>query len=84
LINGKAFLPDTFGSGRPNAFYQFVDGTYTLGISASYRGGEHLESFNIGGLDIPPIQEPTYTLLEFESGNFFWRVLFRWRNCFYG
>lgn len=71
LINGEVFIPDTFGSGRPNAFYQFVGGAYTLGISASRGGGSQLESFNIGGLDISPIQETNYTLLEFESGNFF-------------
>jgi hypothetical protein len=71
LINGEAFIPDTFGSGRPSAFYQFVDGAYTLGISASRGGGSQLESFNIGGLDISPIQETNYPLLEFESGNFF-------------
>ncbi|MDT0650604.1 hypothetical protein [Autumnicola edwardsiae] len=30
LINGEAFIPDNLGRGRPNAFYQFVNGHILL------------------------------------------------------
>ena len=71
LINGEAFLPDTFGSGRPNAFYQFSGGKYTLGLSASKGAGRDLEYIIIGGIDIEPIQETSYQLLTQTSGNFY-------------
>ena len=71
LINGEPFVPPSFGSNAPNAFYQFVDDAYTLGISAGTGGGTELKSINIGCLDMPPIEETTYTLLEFASGNYF-------------
>jgi len=77
LINGEAFIPDNFGMGRPNAFYQFVNGSYTLGISASYSGGEHLESVAIGAIDVEPIIASTYNLKELESGNYFGRYSIR-------
>ncbi len=71
LINGEAFLPDNFGSGRPNAFYQFSGGKYTLGLSASKGAGRDLEYIIIGGIDIEPIQETSYQLLTQTSGNFY-------------
>lgn len=71
LINGEAFVPPSFGSNAPSAFYQFVDGAYTLGISAGTGGGTELKSINIGCLDMPLIEETNYNLLEFVTGNYF-------------
>ncbi len=71
LIGGEPFVPDRFGQGRPSAFYQFVDGAYTLGISGSSGGGESNRALNIGGIDVSNIEEVSYTLIEFDSGNFF-------------
>lgn len=70
LINGEAFVPPSFGSNAPGAFYQFVDGAYTLGISASKGGGNELKSVLIGALDVPNIIESNYPLVSEESGNF--------------
>lgn len=75
LINGEAFMPDKFGFGTPNAFYQLVNGKYTLGISASNRGGEHLESVLIGAIGVEPLSEDRYILIEEESGNYFGEYL---------
>lgn len=71
LINGEPFVPPRFGSNAPSVFYQFVDGAYTLGISARRGGGPELKSINLGCLDMPLIDETNYTLLEFETGNYF-------------
>lgn len=51
LIDGEAFLPDNFGSGRPNAFYQLVGGKYFLGINASQKDSP-LKTVGIGADDI--------------------------------
>lgn len=69
LINGEAFIPDSFGSGRPNAFYQFVDGAYTLVVRSS-RGGGSMESVGLSGIDIEPISENLFLLASENSGNF--------------
>ncbi|WP_372758101.1 hypothetical protein [Mariniflexile sp.] len=69
LINGEAFLPDTFGSGRPNAFYQLSGGKYTLVISASRGGGEN-EFIVLQGVDVDPITEQAYQLKSELSGNY--------------
>ncbi|MEM6815760.1 MAG: hypothetical protein AAF600_15470, partial [Bacteroidota bacterium] len=71
LIDGEPFFPGRFGLDRPSAFYQFVRGTFTLGISASRGGGETMVGFNIGALDVEGLEETTYALTAFESGNFF-------------
>ena len=71
LINGDAFIPDKFGSGRPNAFYQFVDGKYTLGISAIMSRDNNFQTVILGGLDIDNLQEIDYQLLDYVSGNFY-------------
>lgn len=73
LINGEPFIPSNFGNSAPNAFYQFVDGAYTLGISGSSGGGMNFQAINIGGIDLPEIisSNESYILLEFESGNYF-------------
>ncbi|MEZ4856436.1 MAG: hypothetical protein R2812_08195 [Gelidibacter sp.] len=71
LINGAPFVPPSFGSNSPNAFYQFVDGAYTLSIYGSIGGGLNLKSINIGGMDVGLIQETTYTLKEENSNNYF-------------
>ena len=71
LIDGKAFVPPKFGSNSPNAFYQFVGGSYTLGINAATGGGTELKSINIGCLDMPLITLDAYNLKEFISGNYF-------------
>jgi hypothetical protein len=71
LIDGKAFVPPKFGSNAPNAFYQFVDGAYTLSIYGSTDGGSNLKSINIGCIDMPLIQESSYLLKEELSNNYF-------------
>ncbi|TXD80791.1 hypothetical protein ESY86_19970 [Subsaximicrobium wynnwilliamsii] len=71
LINGEAFVPPSFGSNSPSAFYQFVDGAYTLSIYGSISGGPNLKSINIGCLDMPLIQETNYTLRERITNNYF-------------
>ncbi|TYC12652.1 hypothetical protein ES677_08280 [Bizionia gelidisalsuginis] len=71
LINGEAFVPPSFGSNSPSAFYQFVGGAYTLGISGGTGGGTELKSINLGCLDMPLIEEINYNLLEFVTGNYF-------------
>ena len=75
LINGEAFLPDTFGSGRPNAFYQFVNGAYTFVISSSSGGGNSFIGIGVGGIDIQPLEESTYNLIEEQSGSTFGKVI---------
>lgn len=71
LINGEAFVPPSFGNNAPGAFYQFVDGAYTLSIYGSISGGPNLKSINIGCLDMPLIQETNYTLRERITNNYF-------------
>ena len=71
LIDGQAFVPPNFGSNAPSAFYQFVDGAYTLSIYGSTDGGPNLKSINIGCLDMPLIQETTYLLKEEMANNYF-------------
>ncbi|MDT0678524.1 DUF6252 family protein [Autumnicola musiva] len=71
LINGEVFIPDNFGRGRPNAFYQFVNGAYTLGIHASNKSGEELLSVGLGALHVEPVQETQYILNSEASGNFY-------------
>jgi hypothetical protein len=75
LIDGKAFIPAKFGSNAPRAFYQFVGGSYTLGISAGKGGGTELISVIIGALDILPISENTFALKSEQSGNFLAKYL---------
>ncbi|MBO0355763.1 hypothetical protein J0656_17225 [Muricauda ruestringensis] len=65
LINGKPFFPAKFGNGRPRAFYQYVDGAYTLGISATRKANDPSKSINMGALDIEGLQTGTYTLESF-------------------
>lgn len=71
LIDGKPFFPDKIGGGRPTAFYQFVDGTYTLGISASRTGDEPSKSLSIGALDVDGLNEVSYQLKSEVKGNFY-------------
>ncbi|WP_040279307.1 hypothetical protein [Psychroserpens damuponensis] len=71
LINGEPFIPPSFGSNAPNAFYQFVDGAYTLGISARNNSSIGLQSIIIGGIDIVNINEITYDLESFSIGNLY-------------
>jgi hypothetical protein len=75
LIDGVAFVPPKFGQNAPNAFYQFVDGAYTLGISGSYGGGASLKSILIGALNVTEITNNTYQLKSEESGNFLSKYL---------
>lgn len=74
LINGEAFIPDNFGRGRPNAFYQFVDGAYTLGISAS-NGSDKLTTVSFVGLDVNQVNVGNYILQNEDSRNFFGKYL---------
>ncbi|MEN1785613.1 MAG: hypothetical protein AAGF77_10785, partial [Bacteroidota bacterium] len=70
LIDGEPFVPDSFGSGRPSAFYQFVDGAFTLGMSGSSRNGGSLTSIDVGALDIESLNEGTFLLKTRNSGSF--------------
>ncbi|RMB63872.1 hypothetical protein EAX61_00350 [Dokdonia sinensis] len=71
LINGEPFIPSGFGNSAPRAFYQFVDGTYTLGISGRAGGGDNLRGLGIGAVEVSDIFEGQYELTEEEIGNFF-------------
>lgn len=71
LIDGKAFVPPKFGTNSPHAFYQFVDGAYTLSIYGGTSGGPNLKGINIGCLDMPLIQQATYQLKESLTNNYF-------------
>ncbi len=77
LIDGKPFFPGRFGGDRPSAFYQFVRGAYTLGISASRDegGGANFVSIGLEALDIQGLEENTYQLRSEQSGNFSGRYL---------
>ena len=75
MINGEAFVSLSFGSNSPSAFYQFVDGAYTLSISASKGGGNDLKSVLLGALDVPNITETNYLIRSEQSGNFVGKYL---------
>jgi len=70
LINGEPFIPPSFGSNSPSAFYQFVDGAYTLGINGSTGGGNTTKFIIIQGLDVDQLIETNY-LLESENSDKF-------------
>lgn len=69
LVNGKVFKPKFFGSNRLNAFYQFVRGAYSLGISSTEEG-EGAGSIGIFATDVEDFGPGVYDLVEEESGNF--------------
>ncbi|MEM6815761.1 MAG: hypothetical protein AAF600_15475 [Bacteroidota bacterium] len=71
LIDGDPFFPGRFGLDRPSAFYQFVRGAFTLGISASRGGSVDSKQIVIGALDIEGLNQQTYPLTSRQSGNFF-------------
>ena len=76
LINGEAFVPPTFGNNAPSAFYQFVDGNYFLGISASINSSP-LKSIGVSS-DAISIQEDMSYQFTNENGDnaaFFARYL---------
>ncbi len=75
LINGQPFIPPVFGRNSPRAFYQFVRGAYTLGISAKKGGGEELQTLIIGALDIETLETGSYELKSEDSSNFFAKYL---------
>ncbi len=66
-------MPPKFGTNAPNAFYQFVGGTYTLSIYGGTSGGPSLQGVNIGCLDMPLIQQETYQLKEYLTNSYFGR-----------
>ncbi|WP_405203080.1 hypothetical protein [Dokdonia sp. LLG6352-1] len=72
LINGEPFIPSNFGNSAPNAFYQFVDGAYTLSISASSGGGDSFQSILIGTIDNPQIidENSSYALISCALPNY--------------
>ena len=72
LINGEPFIPSNFGNSAPNAFYQFVDGAYTLSIYASSGGGNSLTSIRIQSIDNPILIETgdAYPLLNCDIPNY--------------
>lgn len=71
LINGEVFVPPIFGNNAPSAFYQLLNGTYTLGISGRSNANGGIKSIIIGGIDIPSINETTYALESLNSGVFY-------------
>jgi hypothetical protein len=71
LINGVAFVPPSFGTNAPNAFYQFVGGSYTLSISGRRADSSNLKGVIIGCIDMPIIQETTYSLKEKTAHNYY-------------
>lgn len=75
LINGEAFVPPLFGTNSPDAFYQFVRGAYTFDISGSINKNGKLNTIGIAGIDVEPLEEKTYILIERESGNHFGQYL---------
>lgn len=75
LINGEAFVPPLFGTNSPDAFYQFVRGAYTFDISGSITKNSKLFTIGIAGIDVEPLEEKTYILIERESGNHFGQYL---------
>ena len=68
LIDGKAFVPPKFGTNSPNAFYQFVNGKYFLGISASVNSN-FLKSIGIGSDAINIVENSTYNFLQENQDN---------------
>jgi hypothetical protein len=71
LIDGVAFVPPKFGTNAPSAFYQFVGGSYTLSISGRRADSSNLKGVIIGCIDMPIIQETTYSLKEKTVNNYF-------------
>ena len=71
LVNGEIFLPKKFGQNSLNAFYQNMNGLYTLSIS-SESGEINTESqfIVIGGISVPAVEEQTYNLTSDKIGNF--------------
>ncbi|MEN1785720.1 MAG: hypothetical protein AAGF77_11345 [Bacteroidota bacterium] len=69
LIDGEPFIPSNIGTRRPSAFYQFVDGTFTLSISGATGGGSS-KSIIISGLDINGTSEDTFPLQDRGSGRY--------------
>ena len=72
LINGEVFIPEKFGSLRPYAFYQFVDGAYTLGLGGARKdgSGKDFKSLSLGAIDVQAMKEGEYELKSQESKNF--------------
>jgi len=68
LINGKAFVPDNFGEGRLNAFYQYVDGKYFLGIN-SHNSQDTLKGISIFAADILLEEGKTYNFSNEDGDN---------------
>lgn len=75
LIDGKAFLPDTFGRGRPNAFYQYIDGKYTFAISSSNDENQIFKGIILTGREVEPLLEEKYSLSNKGSGNYFGEIM---------
>ncbi len=75
LINGEPFVPPRFGRNSPRAFYQFVRGAYTLGISAKKGGGEELQTVIIGAIDINSLNTGSHELTSELPGNFIAKYL---------
>lgn len=74
LVNDELFIPDAIGNSRIKAFYQFVDGDYTLSISARNREKDY-RTISVVAKDVEDFAEGTYNLIEENSGNFFGRYM---------
>ena len=75
LINGEPWVPPSIGPNRPNAFYQFVDGAYTLGISGTSEEGQFSRAIRFGGIDVvEEITTGTYILQNDDPDNYFGAV----------
>lgn len=67
LVDGKAFLPKSFGQNILNAFNQSIGGKFTLVISASNNENTDI---NIQGLNLDSVEEGTYALTNQGDGNY--------------
>ncbi len=70
LVDGKPFFPDRFGSGTPSAFYQNINGFFTLGISATRRAADPWITVGLGAQDIESLTTKDYVLGTENSGFF--------------
>jgi|SRR5690606_4578538 len=75
LINGEPFVPPKIGRNSPRAFFQYVRGAYTLGISAKKGGGDELQTVIIGAIDINSLNSGSHELTSEIPGNFFAKYL---------
>ncbi|WP_430966773.1 hypothetical protein [Spongiimicrobium sp. 2-473A-2-J] len=70
LIDGKPFISDTTGLGKPSAFYSFSDGAYTLDIGGSKYRKQPGISVGIIADAVAALTETEYDLVTQGRGKF--------------